>query len=57
LSVHFPNKQNVVIENKAIEETMIPALNQITMIINYFSLNSCEGARQYLYIEILLLYV
>ena len=51
LPVHLSNEQNVIIENKAIEETTISALNQVIMLIDYFSLNSCdEEARQYLYI-------
>jgi len=53
LPVHLPNEQNVIIENEAIEEAMTSALNQVTMLIDYFSLNSRdEEARQYLYVEI-----
>ncbi|XP_039311973.1 uncharacterized protein LOC105206659 [Solenopsis invicta] len=53
LPVHLPNEQNVMIESEADEEAMTSALNQVTMLINYFSLNSRdEEARQYLYIEI-----
>lgn len=53
LPVHLPNEKNVVIENEGIEEAMTSALNQVTMLIDYFSLNSRdEEARQYLYIEI-----
>ncbi|KYM93650.1 ATP-dependent DNA helicase PIF1, partial [Cyphomyrmex costatus] len=53
LPVHLPNEQNIIFENKTIEETMITALNQVTMLIDYFNLNSRdEEARQYLYIEI-----
>ncbi|XP_018404137.1 PREDICTED: uncharacterized protein LOC108780818 [Cyphomyrmex costatus] len=53
LPVHLPNEQNVIIENEVIEEAMINALNQVTMLIDYFSLNSRdEEARQYLYVEI-----
>jgi len=39
LPVHPLNKQNVIIENKATEEAMTSALNQVTMLIDYFSLN------------------
>jgi len=53
LPVHLSNEQNVVIENGAAEEAMTSALNQVTMLIDYFFLNSCnEGTKQYLYIEI-----
>jgi len=53
LPVHFPNEQNVIIENEVTEETITSALNQVTMLIDYFSLNSCdEEAKQYLYVEI-----
>jgi len=40
LPIHLPNKQNVIIENESIEEVMTNALNQVTMLIHYFSLNS-----------------
>jgi hypothetical protein len=50
LSVHLPNEQNIIIEN---EDTITTALNQVTMLIDYFSLNlRDEKARQYLYTEI-----
>jgi len=53
LPIHLPNEQNVIIENESIEEAMTGALNQVTMLIDYFSLNSRdEEARQYLYVEI-----
>jgi len=39
LPIHLPNEQNVIIENKYIEEVMT-ASNQVTMLIDYFSLNS-----------------
>jgi len=51
--IHLSNEQNVIIKNVAIEKAMISALNQITMLIDYFSLNSRdEKAKQYLYVEI-----
>jgi len=53
LPVYFSNKQNVVIENGAAEEVMTSVLNQVTMLIDYFFLNSRdEEAKQYLYIKI-----
>ncbi|XP_029174062.1 uncharacterized protein LOC114942791 [Nylanderia fulva] len=53
LPVHLPNEQNIIIENENIDDVMISALNQVTMLIDYFSLNiRDEEARQYLYIEI-----
>jgi len=53
LPVHLPNQQNVIIENEAIEEALTSALDQVTMLIDYFALNSRdEEAKQYLYIEI-----
>ncbi|KYN16225.1 DNA repair and recombination protein pif1, mitochondrial [Trachymyrmex cornetzi] len=58
LPVHLPNEQSVIIENEAIEEAMISALNQATMLIDYFSLNSRDQeAKQYLYVEIPRYYV
>jgi Fe-S cluster biosynthesis and repair protein YggX len=53
LPVHLPNKQNIIIENESTEDAITTALNQVTMLIDYFSLNlRDEEARQYLYIEI-----
>jgi len=53
LPVHLPNEQNIIIENECMDDATISALNQVTMLIDYFSLNSRdEEARQYLYIEI-----
>ncbi|KYN14600.1 ATP-dependent DNA helicase PIF1 [Trachymyrmex cornetzi] len=53
LPVHLPNEQNVITENETIEDAMISALNQATMLMDYFSLNSRdEEARQYLYVQI-----
>ncbi|KYM96549.1 ATP-dependent DNA helicase PIF1 [Cyphomyrmex costatus] len=53
LPIHLPNEQSVIIENEAIEEAVTSALNQATMLIDYFSLNSRdEEAKQYLYVEI-----
>jgi len=53
LPVHLPNEQNIIIENEAIEEAMTSALDQVTMLIDYFALNfRDEEAKQYLYIEI-----
>jgi Fe-S cluster biosynthesis and repair protein YggX len=53
LPVHLPNEQNIIIENESTEDAITTALNQVTMLIDYFSLNQRdEEARQYLYIEI-----
>jgi len=53
LQVHLPNKQNIIIENKSTEDAITTALNQVTILIDYFSLNlRDEEPRQYLYIEI-----
>jgi len=53
LPVHLPNEQNIIIENESTEDAITTALNQVTMLIDYFSLNlRDEEARQYLYIEI-----
>jgi len=53
LPVHLPNEHNIIIENEFTEDAMTAALNQVTMLIDYFSLNSRdEEAKQYLYIEI-----
>jgi len=53
LPVHLPNEQNIIIENENVDEVMISALNQVTMLIDYFALNlRDEEAKQYLYIEI-----
>jgi len=53
LLVHLPNEQNIVIENRSNKETIISVLDQVTMLIDYFALNSRdEEAKQYLYIEI-----
>ncbi|XP_070157971.1 uncharacterized protein [Polyergus mexicanus] len=50
LPVHLPNEQNIIIENENIADAMTSALNQVTMLIDYFSLNlRDEEARQYLY--------
>jgi len=57
LPVHLPNEQNIIIENESTEDAITTALNQVTMLIDYFSLNlRDEEARQYLYIEILRYY-
>jgi len=51
LPVHLPNEQNIVIESRSNEETIISAIDQVTMLIDYFALNSRdEEAKQYLYI-------
>jgi len=48
LPVHLPNEQNVIIENEALEKAMTSAINQITMLVDYFCLNSRDkDARQY----------
>ncbi|XP_025262562.1 uncharacterized protein LOC112637334 [Camponotus floridanus] len=53
LPVHLPNEQNIIIENENIDDAMTSALDQVTMLIDYFSLNlRDEEAKQYLYIEI-----
>ncbi|XP_011859152.1 PREDICTED: uncharacterized protein LOC105556668 [Vollenhovia emeryi] len=53
LPVHLPNEQNIIIENGSDEDTITSALNQVTMLMDYFALNSRdEEAKQYLYIEI-----
>ncbi|XP_036150735.1 uncharacterized protein LOC118648518, partial [Monomorium pharaonis] len=53
LPVHLPNEQNVIIENDSIEEAMTTAVNQVTMLIDYFALNLRDTeARKYLYTEI-----
>ncbi|XP_036147162.1 uncharacterized protein LOC118647075 [Monomorium pharaonis] len=53
LPVHLPNEQNIIIENGSDEDTITSALDQVTMLIDYFALNSRdEEAKQYLYIEI-----
>lgn len=53
LPVHLPNEQNIIIENENIDDAMTSALDQVTMLIDYFSLNlRNEEAKQYLYIEI-----
>jgi len=50
--MHPLNEQNVIVENKATEKVVTP-LNQVTMLIDYFSLNLLdEEVRQYLYVEI-----
>jgi len=53
LPVHLPNEQNIIIENESTEDAITTALNQVSMLIDYFSLNlRDEEVRQYLYIEI-----
>ncbi|KAL6419264.1 hypothetical protein ACFW04_013994 [Cataglyphis niger] len=53
LPVHLSNEQNIIIKNKNIEDAITSALNQVIMLIDYFSLNlRDEEAKQYLYIEI-----
>ncbi|EZA50914.1 hypothetical protein X777_10741 [Ooceraea biroi] len=57
LPVHLPNEQNIIIENGSNEDTITSALDQVTMLIDYFALNSRdEKATEYLYIEILRYY-
>jgi len=53
LPVHLPNEQNIIIETKSTEDAITTALNQVSMLIDYFSLNLRDKeARQYLNIEI-----
>lgn len=53
LPVHLPNEQNVIIENEFIEDAVTSALNQVTMLIDYFALNLRDiEAKKYLYTEI-----
>jgi len=53
LPVHLSNEQNIIIENESTEDAITMALNQVTMLIDYFSLNLRDKeARQYLCIEI-----
>jgi len=48
----------MLIKNEAFEETMNFALNQVTMLIDYFSLNSRYiETKQYLYVEISRYYI
>jgi len=50
LPVHLPNQQNIINENEAFEETMNFTLNQVTMLSDYFSLNSRDiEAKQIIY--------
>ncbi|KYM98545.1 ATP-dependent DNA helicase PIF1 [Cyphomyrmex costatus] len=53
LPVHLPNEQNIIIEDGCDNDTITSVLDQVTMLIDYFALNSRdEEAKQYLYIEI-----
>ncbi|XP_011704850.1 PREDICTED: uncharacterized protein LOC105460109, partial [Wasmannia auropunctata] len=53
LPVHLPNEQNVTLDTESVEDAMISAVNQVTMLIDYFALNLRDlEARNYLYIEI-----
>lgn len=54
LPVYLLNKQNVIIGNESIEDgAMTSALNQVTMLRDYFALNLHDvEARKYLYTEI-----
>ncbi|XP_043464096.1 uncharacterized protein LOC122499686 [Leptopilina heterotoma] len=56
LPVHLPNEQNIFIESteeNALQEVMDSAVDQVTMLLDYFALNSRdEEARKYSYTNI-----
>jgi len=57
LPVHFPNEQNIVIESRSNEETIIFTLYQVTMLIDYFALNFRESETILAYRNSMLLYI
>lgn len=54
LPVHLPNDQNIVIRCDPDESDMVNPVHQVSMLIDYFSLNQRDPeARQYCYIDTL----
>ena len=58
LPVHLPNFQNITLHTDPFEDEINSALDQVSMLINYFTLNETDSnARQYYYSEIPMHYI
>ncbi|XP_051163766.1 uncharacterized protein LOC127283125 [Leptopilina boulardi] len=57
LPVHLPNEQNIAIDDKMTGNEIESVLNQVTMLLDYFALNTRDpNARNYYYTDIPLHY-
>ena len=53
MPVHLPNEYNVILEDISNEIKLVEAMNQVTMLMEYFKLNARDkNARQFVYSEI-----